>query len=145
VEQTPRIRRTHGTAQLLEQVARRLFEKRHPDDLHPVQWAALRYFARAGRRTANIAGLSNFLGNTSGSTSRTAKSLVERGLLTTEPSDHDGRSVTFCLTEAGVTALEADPIRDVANLLAALPEDELRQFARILTRIHGDLAHRRAP
>lgn len=127
-----RHRRAQGVALLLEQVGRRLRERRGPDDLHPVQWSALRYFQRAGRRASTVVGLSRFLGNTAGPTSRTAKSLVDRGLLTVAPAEHDARSVTFALTETGRALLREDPLAAIASGLETMPGDDLARLAVLL-------------
>ena len=136
-------RRAQGTAQLLEQLARRLLEKRGQKDLHAAQWSALRYFARAGRRTANIIGLSRYLGNTSGSTSRTARSLVDRDLLTVAASPHDARSVTFSLTEDGRQMLNDDPVHELAEILETLSQEDLLRLGDILDQLETRLAERR--
>ncbi|WP_158548675.1 MarR family winged helix-turn-helix transcriptional regulator [Parvularcula marina] len=136
-------RRASGTAQLFEQLARRVLERRNGDDLHASQWSALRYFSRAGRHAATVIGLSRYLGNTSGSTSRTAKSLVERGLLSVQPAAHDGRAVTFSLTEEGNRRLEEDPLHDLSGVLTHLDETEIAEFSRILDKINSQLRHLR--
>lgn len=125
-------RKASGTAQLFEQLARRVLERRHCGDLHASQWSALRYFERAGRQSATVIGLSRYLGNTSGSTSRTAKSLVDRGLLTVSRAAHDGRAVTFSLTETGRLMLAEDPLNEFASLLGRLPEEDLDTLSRSL-------------
>lgn len=143
-DQTHNRRRAVGTALLFEQVSRRLSEMRHPTDLRAAQWSALRYFSRAGRRTANVIGLSRYLGNTSGSTSRTARSLVDRGLLAVLPSEHDARSVTFTVTEAGKDALAQDPLLELADILVSLPPEEMARLSETLDLIHIELPKRRS-
>ncbi|MEM9422015.1 MAG: MarR family transcriptional regulator [Pseudomonadota bacterium] len=138
-------RRAAGAALLFEQAARRLLEKRYPHDLHAAQWSALRYFSRAGRRTANVIGLSRYLGNTSGSTSRTARSLVDRGLLAVSPSDHDGRSVMFSLTEEGQKVLIDDPLNELADIFAMLPSENMAQLSQALDFVMADITRRRTP
>ncbi|MEM9989356.1 MAG: MarR family transcriptional regulator [Pseudomonadota bacterium] len=137
-------RRAKGTAHLLEQVARRMHEKRYQKDLHAAQWAALRYFERSGRQTATVIGLSRYLGNTSGSTSRTARSLVDRNLLVVTPSKEDARSVTFTLTAEGHEMLKADPLHEVMEILTNLPPAELGPLSQALDMIQTDLHKRRA-
>lgn len=133
-------RRAYGAAQLFEQLARKVLERRSHDDLHASQWSALRYFSRAGRGAANVSGLSRYLGNTSGSTSRTAKSLVEKGYLKTEPAAHDGRALSISLTEDGERRLADDPLHDLSNVLADLPSEDLAELGRILDLIGERLA-----
>lgn len=129
-------RRAYGTAQLFEQLARKVLERRSHHDLHASQWSALRYFSRASRGASNVSGLSRFLGNTSGSTSRTAKSLVEKGYLKTEPAAHDGRAVSISLTEDGRQRLADDPLHDLSKILAeALSPEDLAELGRILDQL----------
>lgn len=132
-------RRASGTALLFEQLARRILERRNGNDLHASQWSALRYFRRAGRQSATVIGLSRYLGNTSGSTSRTAKSLVERHLLTVEPAQHDGRAVTFGLTEEGLRLLDQDPLNDLSTILMQFSDEDVAQLSRLLDKIDTEL------
>lgn len=135
-------RRAHGVAQLLEQVARRVLEKRDSNDLHAAQWSALRYFSRAGRRTANVAGLSKYLGNTMAPASRTARSLVDRGLLSACPSPDDARAVIFSLTQAGFDRLEEDPLIEIANLVASLDTVDIATLSESLEALRSHLDDR---
>lgn len=136
-------RRASGVAQTLVQMARLLQEKRGSDDLHAVQWAALRYFARAGRRAATVQGLAAFLGNTPGSASRTAKSLTERGLLLGKPLREDARSTTFAVTPLGEDALRRDPLLEVAEAVAVLDEEEVARLGDLLDAVQTALAQAR--
>lgn len=131
-------RRAGGVAQLLAQLSRRVLEKRHADDLHAAQWSALRYFARAGRRAATVMGLATFLGNTTGSASRTARSLVERGLVDAVPLREDARCITMVVTQRGRDALALDPLNDVTDALCELSEEELALLGDVLDRL-GDI------
>ena len=132
-------RRAAGVAQLLVQLSRRVLEKRDANDLHAVQWSALRYFSRAGRRAATVMGLATYLGNTTGSASRTARSLVERGLIRGEPLREDARSVAYSLTAAGDAALRQDPLGEIAGALQVLDADEIAQLADVLDRVQARL------
>ena len=136
-------RRAGGVAQLLVQLSRRVLEKRDADDLHAAQWSALRYFARAGRRSATVMGLATYLGNTTGSASRTVRSLVERGLIVGEPLREDARSVALTLTAAGEAALREDPLNDVTDALAQIAEDDLARLGDVLDRVHQTMTERR--
>ena len=139
----PAERRASGVAQTLLQLARQLQEKRTGDDLHAVQWAALRYFSRAGRRAATVQGLARFLGNTSGSASRTVRSLTERGLVTGQPLREDARSTTFSLTEAGLDALRRDPLLDLAQAVSALEDDQMTILGTLLDEVQTALERQR--
>ncbi|MGV6819269.1 MAG: MarR family winged helix-turn-helix transcriptional regulator [Parvularcula sp.] len=137
-------RQAQGVAQLLEQVSRRVLEQRGVDDLHAAQWSALRYFSRAGRRAANVAGLARYLGNTAAPASRTARSLVDRGLLESAPSPHDARSMVFTLTTAGHDCLARDPLGNLAVIAADLPSDRLARLGECLEYIHMSLDHQKS-
>ena len=132
-------RKASGVAQLLVQLARRVLEKRDADDLHAVQWSVLRYLDRAGRRTATVRGVSVFLGNTTGSASRTVKSLAERGLVVGTTSRRDARSVVFTLTPKGSEMLARDPLGDLAEVLGVLNEDDLDRLGDLLDRVQAAL------
>ena len=136
-------RRASGVAQTLVQMARLLQEKRGSDDLHAVQWAALRYFARAGRRAATVQGLSRYLGNTSGSASRTVKSLLDRGLLSGRALREDARSTTFSLTPEGEAALRRDPLIEVAAAVDMLDEADLNRLGSLLDAVQTALERQR--
>lgn len=135
-----RLTQARGVAGLLLQVSRRVQEKRAAGDLHAVQWSALRYLSRAGRRTATVAGLARYLDNTTGSASRTIKSLRDRGLIAPSRARHDARSVLFTLTPEGEETLADDPLNDVAASLAALDEADLARFASLLDHVEAALA-----
>ena len=114
---------------LLEQCVRRAYERAGPSDLHPVQWAALRYYARAGRLTRTVAGLARFLGITKGPASRTTNRLVRRGYLSAEVNDADRRAPLISLTEEGRQALDDDPILRLAESIGRLTKEEKAAFA----------------
>ena len=131
--------RARGVAHLIEQVCRFAYEDRRPEALHSVQWSALRYFARANEQVRTVNGLAKYLGVTSAPASRTAASLVKRGLVDVHQSPRDARSNIFTLTEAGVALLEDDPIGKVAHLLAEMCEEDLKRLAAALDNVHAKL------
>ena len=118
-----------GLALLLERVMRTVYERREQDALHPVQWAALRYFARAGRLTRTVTGLSRYLGITKGPASRTATRLVRRGYLVSQTGETDRRTAIFSLTEEGRRMLQHDPLLRLAAAISAFSADEKRSLA----------------
>lgn len=118
-----------GLSLLLEQCVRRAYDRAGPAELHPVQWAALRYFRRAGRLTRTIAGLARFLGITKGPASRTTNRLVRRGYLLSEINEADRRVPLISVTEAGRKALGADPILRLAESIGRLTAAEKAAFA----------------
>jgi len=111
-----------GLALLLEQTARSIYDKRAPTDIHPGQWSALRYFARAGRRARTVAGLANYLGVTLGPASRAASALTKRGFLSSSENKDDRRSPIFTLTKMGREVLRDDPIKRLARVISKMEE-----------------------
>ena len=136
-------RRASGVAQTLLRLARLLQEKRDSGDLHAVQWAALRYFDRAGRRAATVQGLARYLGNTSGSASRTVRSLLERDLIAGSPLREDARSTSFALTPKGEAALSRDPMLDLAAVVARLEDRDMATLGTLLDEIQTALERQR--
>ncbi len=118
-----------GLSLLLEQCVRRAYERGGSANLHPVQWAALRYYARAGRLTRTVAGLARFMGITKGPASRTTSRLVRRGYLLSEINEADRRVPFISLTEAGRNALQDDPILRLAESIGKLTVAERAAFA----------------
>lgn len=132
--------RLMGLALLFEQTARHIYDSKSPKDLHPVQWAALRYFARANRSARTVAGLARYLGVTVGPASRTASSLAKRGLVVSEPNEQDRRSAIFSLTQEGDGELEKDPIARAASAIDHLSPAQLDAFADALDALYQKLA-----
>ena len=130
-------------AQTFLQLARRVQEKRTGDDLHAVQWAALRYLARAGRRTATVQGLARYLSNTSGSASRTIKSLQERGLVEGVPLREDARSTSYALTAFGEETLGRDPLLELAAAVSTLEPARVAKLADLLDQVQAALERQR--
>jgi DNA-binding MarR family transcriptional regulator len=131
--------RARGVAHLIEQVCRFAYEDKRPEALHSVQWSALRYFSRANEQVRTVNGLAKYLGVTSAPASRTAASLVKRGLVTMRQSPRDARSNIFTLTETGLQLLPEDPIGKVAHILAEMNEDDLCRLAAALDNVHSKL------
>ncbi|MGY1815773.1 MarR family winged helix-turn-helix transcriptional regulator [Blastococcus sp. SYSU D00820] len=74
---------------------------------------------------------------TSGAITQRLDRLEERGLITRERSESDGRAVVVTLTEAGGAALDAalpDHLETERKLLAGLTDDEQVQLAALLRR-----------
>lgn len=74
---------------------------------------------------------------TSGAITQRLDRLEERGLITRERSESDGRGVVVTLTDAGRAALDAalpDHLETERRLLAGLDDDELAHLADLLRR-----------
>lgn len=93
--------------------------------LSGAQWSALRFFAHANRFSRQPSAFASYHGTTRGTASQTVKSLVKLGYLEKHPSQSDGRSVTFNITEAGASVLESDPQKALVRALESLdPENK---------------------
>ena len=128
-----------GLSLLLEQTARSIYDKRGPTDIHPGQWSALRYFARANRNARTVAGLAKFLGVTRGPASRATNSLVKQDFLYSEANPRDGRSPLFTVTEKGQDALRQDPIIRLAQAISGLERKQKSDLAQSLEQLHTSL------
>ena len=116
-------------AYLLEQTARAIHSQGYAGDLFPAQWSALRYFARAEPNHRTASALANYQGLASGPVTRTVRTLITKGLLVKAGSLGRGRAERIDLTAAGETLLATDPLSEVAEALAELPEADRRCFA----------------
>ncbi|MGY2083591.1 MarR family winged helix-turn-helix transcriptional regulator [Blastococcus sp. SYSU DS0539] len=75
---------------------------------------------------------------TSGAITQRLDRLEEKGLITRERSEADGRAVVVTLTEAGRAALDAalpDHLDTERRLLDALPAEDQEQLATLLRRV----------
>jgi DNA-binding MarR family transcriptional regulator len=134
-----------ASAQLLEQLIRLVYPERGPHDMHPGQWAALRYLSRANPEASTVAGLARFLGVTLGPASRAASALTRKALVTGTRDPRDRRSIRLSLTEAGADLIQQDPLQRLGALVATLPHhqrdamiDGVRQlFAGLSAKAHG--------
>ncbi len=128
-----------GLAILLEQTARSIYDKRAPTDIHPGQWSALRFFARAGRKARTVAGLANYLGVTRGPASRAAAALVNQGFLISEENKDDRRSPVFTLTRKGRSVLKDDPIKRLARVISKMEEGRKSVLVESLNALYASL------
>ncbi len=130
-------------ADLLVHLAR-LAQNTAQTDLTAAQWTALRYFARANRFSRTPSAFSEFHATTRGTASQTVKSLVAMGLLAREAHEGDARSTLITVTQSGHDMLLRDPMADLRDVLARLPEQDQTQLAQVLHRAIAALADQRA-
>lgn len=128
-----------GLALLIERLVRSVYDQQDTVNLHPVQWAAMRYFARAGRLTRTVSGLAGYLGITKGPASRTVGRLVSRGYLTSEVSAIDRRSAIIAVTEDGTRALKNDPLLRFAAAISMIGADKKLLLAEFVEEVHRPL------
>jgi len=108
--------------------------------LTPVQWAGLRYFARANRFSRTPSAFAAFHGTTRGTASQTIKNLEAQGFLARMRSDTDRRSVHLVLTEKARAILENDLFETLVRAVDTLPLGARGQFANALQRVLGQVA-----
>jgi DNA-binding MarR family transcriptional regulator len=113
-----------ASALLLEQLIRLVYPERGPHDMHPGQWAALRYLSRANPEACTVAGLARFLGITLGPASRAASALTRKGLVSGMRDPQDKRSVRLTLTDSGTSMIGQDPLQRLGQLIGTLPPSQ---------------------
>lgn len=119
-----------GVAGLLEQVSRTVQLSCFRENLHPVQWSALRYFHAAPPTSRTLTGLAKFQGlSVLSAASKTVNALVRKGLLDVSVNPNDRRSRRLDVTEAGRDMLAKDPLLQVTEVISNLPEDDQKQLA----------------
>ena len=110
------------------------------EGLTPVQWAGLRYFARANRFSRTPSAFAAFHGTTRGTASQTIKNLEAQGYLTRMRSEADRRSVHLVLTEKARAILGNDLFETLVRAADTLPPGVRGQFANALQRMLGQVA-----
>jgi DNA-binding MarR family transcriptional regulator len=110
------------------------------EGLTPVQWAGLRYFARANRFSRTPSAFAAFHGTTRGTASQTIKNLEAQGYLARMRSETDRRSVHLVLTEKARAILENDLFETLVRAVDTLPLGGRGQFASALQRVLGQVA-----
>lgn len=130
-------------AVLLEQTVRQIYPERSPQAMHPGQWAALRYLARANREAATVAGLARYLGVTLAPASRAISALTRKNLVKGEPDNRDRRIVRLSLTPEGQALTAQDPILRLAEIIGKLPEDTRTELTGALEHIFDHLGRKK--
>jgi DNA-binding MarR family transcriptional regulator len=122
-------------AGLLEQVSRHLHSSGHTADLYPAQWSALRYFMKADPEHRSAIALARYQGIEPGPTTRTVRTLIDKGLLKKGGSLGRGRIQRIDITEAGAALLARDPLNAVADALADLDGAQKAALAEALEQV----------
>jgi len=110
------------------------------EGLTPVQWAVVRYFARANRFSRTPSAFAAFHGTTRGTASQTIKSLETQAYLTRMRSQADGRSARLDLTDKARAMLARDPLEALVCAADALPSRARSHFANGLRRMLDQVA-----
>lgn len=113
------------------------------EGLTAVQWAVLRYFARANRFSRTPSAFAAFHGTTRGTASQTIKNLETQGYLTRMRSEADRRSVRLVLTDKARAILVNDLFEALVRAADALPPGVRSHFANALQRMLGQVAWER--
>lgn len=101
----------------------------HKEGLTAAQWSALRYFASANARAANLASFVKHHGTTKGTASRTISRLVEKGMLTRKQDPTDKRRLVVHVPAKGRKLLAKDPALTLANAIDESDIKDLDVFA----------------
>ncbi len=113
------------------------------EGLTAVQWAVLRYFARANRFSRTPSAFAAFHGTTRGTASQTIKNLETQGYLTRMRSEADRRSVRLVLTDKARAILVNDLFEALVRAADTLPPGVRGHFANALQRMLGQVAWER--
>jgi DNA-binding MarR family transcriptional regulator len=98
----------------------------------------LRFFAQADPKDRTLTGFARHRRSTIGTTSITVSQLVDRGFL--ERGDPNGqRNVDLRVSEKGLKALEYDPMKELEDALARLPQHSREQVLESLQLINETL------
>ena len=116
--------RALAIAALMEQLTRQVQNICFTKDLAPVQWSALRFFARVGRAGRTASGLAGYSGVNMSSASRTIKLLHQKNLVAIEADAEDNRVRRVTLTGPGYELLERDPLTELAGAVQRLAGDD---------------------
>ena len=111
--------------------------------LTPAQWTALRYLARANTASRTPSAFASFHATTRGTATQTLKALEAKGFLSRCENKLDARSVCYDLTSEGRAVLLQDPLQDLTQSIAALPEALREAIASALPMLIAEMARRR--
>ncbi|HYG90707.1 MAG TPA: MarR family transcriptional regulator [Azospirillum sp.] len=136
--------RARATAEVMAQVLRTTASLAFTEGLNPAQWSALRYFAQATPSARSVVAFARYHGTTKGTASQTIAALFKKGLLDRHKGERDRRTVDLVLTPAGRTALENDPLNELAVAIASLSETHHQTMAEALDQVLRTLLVRRA-
>lgn len=124
---------------LMDQAVRALRNLCFASDLHPVQWAALRFLAAAEPSHRTLKALALHHGTTPAPVSRTIAVLIRKGYLRATVDPRDRRSRRLDVTEAGAAQLARDPLLRLQAVLQDSSPEERRALRRVLERAISEL------
>lgn len=107
---------------LIDRLARLVQAEDWEQDLNPAQMTALSYLSRANRFSRSPACVADYMGATRGTVSQTLLALERKGLVESQTSATDRRSLTYRLSPMGQARIQDRSAFDAA--LEALPEGQ---------------------
>lgn len=102
-------------------------------DLNPAQRSALSYLGRANKFSRSPSHVADYLGTTRGTTSQSLKALERKGYLFEEQSETDRRSISYSLTERGITVHDEISLLDLS--LSTLSSRNRKELGKALQSI----------
>ncbi|MDW3221702.1 MAG: helix-turn-helix domain-containing protein [Paracoccaceae bacterium] len=124
-----------ATAVLMETIVRSAYGPQASGDIQPLQWSILRYIRSNPRSHCTMSLIRKSLGKTHAPVVRAIQTLVNRGFVAQMENPRDGRSKMLLLTEAGIESLRNDPLLKIVECLDALPQNELRNLKKSITKM----------
>lgn len=119
------------------EILTRLYQRiNYEGPLKPAQWQVLRFYETYPG--ASLKSLADYRRSTMGTTSTTVSQLVKRGLLRRGSGGGD-RNVCLNLTEAGMSILKQDPLRQVEAALCEFGQSDVMRLRDVLVRLRTEL------
>jgi len=112
--------------ELIDRIARINAADEWIEDINPTQWTALSYLARANKFSRSPSQVSDFMSATRGTVSQTLKTLARKGLISKVRSDQDKRSISYSITEAGISIVQKNTM--LKDSLSTWSEEDLSSF-----------------
>ena len=110
------------------------------DELQPVGYGILRMVL--DQEPVRASDVSGALGMDKSAVSRQVAALREMGLVDTQHDPNDGRATLLVSTEMARTKIAEfrnESMQDFARVFADWPSDDIRSFARLLTKFNGSI------
>lgn len=121
---------------LIERIGRLGRGLEQATDLHPAQWAVLRYLSQANRFSRSPKALTQYMGSTKGTVSQTIIALEKKGLLEKVGSAADARSTNIELTKMGEDILSTDPLIALERRLISTQESSEQLASELESLLH---------
>lgn len=109
------------------------------DQVTPLQWIALNYFALANPASRTVSGFAAYNATSKGTASQVVNGLQRRGLVSKGRSSADGRSTRITVTEAGERALRNHPENRLNEAIGHLSAEDQTALQRIVSGLLTEL------